>query len=77
MPYVSEAQRRYMNAQRGKKVEAGVVDDFNAASEGLKLPERVKSKKVSGAAPAKKKRRSGKVKAVGTVSRAGTVSRTR
>lgn len=32
MPYASDKQRRYFNAQRGKKVPAAVVDEFNAAS---------------------------------------------
>lgn len=30
MPYVSDKQRKYMHAQRGKKVPAKVVDEFDA-----------------------------------------------
>ena len=41
MPYVSEAQRAYFNANRAKLEAQGVnVDEWNAASEGRKLPKR-------------------------------------
>lgn len=41
MPFVSEAQRRYFNANRGKLEAEGVnVDEWNQASKGMKLPER-------------------------------------
>ena len=41
MPYVSGAQRKYFNANRGKLERQGVsVDEWNAASKGKKLPER-------------------------------------
>ncbi|GIW89622.1 MAG: hypothetical protein KatS3mg109_0054 [Pirellulaceae bacterium] len=41
MPYKSEAQRRFFNANREKLEAQGVdVDEWNAASEGLDLPER-------------------------------------
>lgn len=39
MPYRSEAQRRYFNANREELSEQGVdVDEWNAASRGSKLP---------------------------------------
>lgn len=41
MPYKSLAQERYFNANRDK-LGAKVVDEFNAASRGMKLPARVK-----------------------------------
>jgi hypothetical protein len=50
MPYVSKAQQGYFNAQKGKKVPAAVVDEFNQASKGLTgLPKHVK--KAKKAAP--------------------------
>ena len=43
MPYKSEAQRRYFNANRKKLEAQGVdVDEWNEASKGKKLPKRVK-----------------------------------
>ena len=40
MPYVSDAQRKYFNANRGKLEKEGVnVDEWNKASKGKKLPE--------------------------------------
>lgn len=46
MPYVSDAQRRYFNANREKLEAEGVdVDEWNQASEGKSLPERAKKKK--------------------------------
>jgi hypothetical protein len=44
MPYKSEAQRKYMNANR-KKIGGKVVDEFNKSSKGKKLPKKVKKKK--------------------------------
>ena len=41
MPYKSLAQERYFNANRSK-IGAKVVDEFNAASRGLKLPKKLK-----------------------------------
>lgn len=41
MPYKSVAQEKFFNANR-KKIGAKVVDDFNAASKGKKLPKKVK-----------------------------------
>lgn len=42
MPYVSEAQRRYFHAHRAELEAQGVdVDEWDRASEGLDLPERV------------------------------------
>ncbi len=49
MPYRSEAQRKYFNANRKKLSEQGVdVDHWNKTSKGKKLPER--SKKAAYAA---------------------------
>lgn len=42
MPFVSQAQERYFNANRDKLEKKGVdVDEWNAASKGLKLPKRL------------------------------------
>jgi hypothetical protein len=43
MPYKSDAQRRYFNANRAKLEAEGVdVDEWNESSKGKKLPERAK-----------------------------------
>lgn len=43
MPYKSQAQERYFNANRKKLEREGVdVDEWNAASRGKKLPRRAK-----------------------------------
>ena len=43
MPYKSQAQERFFNANRAKMEAQGVdVDEFNAASKGMKLPPRAK-----------------------------------
>lgn len=49
MPYKSEAQRRYFNANREKLEAEGVdVDEWNESSKGKKLPEKkTKKKKAS------------------------------
>ena len=39
MPYVSDAQRRYFNANRDK-LGGKMVDEFNRASKGKRLPKR-------------------------------------
>ncbi len=45
MPYVSRAQERYFNANRGKLETQGVnVDEWNAASKGMSLPKRASTK---------------------------------
>jgi hypothetical protein len=45
MPYKSDAQRRYFNANRSELEEQGVdVDEWNESSKGKKLPEKVKEK---------------------------------
>lgn len=39
MPYKSDAQRKYFNANRAKLEKQGVdVDEWNSASKGMKLP---------------------------------------
>jgi hypothetical protein len=44
MPFASKAQQGYFNANRAKLEAQGVnVDEWNAASKGLKLPARAKS----------------------------------
>lgn len=46
MPYKSEAQRRFFNANRAELEAQGVsVDEFNEASRGKKLPERKAERK--------------------------------
>lgn len=48
MPYKSQAQRAYFNANREKLEAQGVdVDEYNEASAGMKLPKRVKKKGAS------------------------------
>jgi hypothetical protein len=43
MPYVSKAQEAYFNVNRKKLEAKGVnVDEWNSASKGKKLPDRVK-----------------------------------
>lgn len=42
MPYKSEAQRKFMNAAANRgEIKPSVVDEFNKASKGMKLPEKV------------------------------------
>ena len=44
MPYKSDKQRKYFNANRKKLEEQGVdVDEWNSSSRGLKLPKKVAS----------------------------------
>ncbi len=58
MPYKSLAQERYFNANRAKLEAQGVnVDEFNAASKGMKLPARVKPKGILSFASKKKRKR--------------------
>lgn len=53
MPYVSESQRKYFNANRKRLEAQGVdVDEWNDASRGLKLPKRVKKMSVAQKAAA-------------------------
>ena len=45
MPYKSQAQERYFNANRGKLERQGVnVDEWNRASKGKHLPKKVSKK---------------------------------
>jgi len=47
MPYKSESQRKYMNwATSQGKIKQSVVDEFNEASKGMKLPKKVKFEKL-------------------------------
>lgn len=51
MPYKSDAQRRYFNANRAQLEAQGVdVDEWNDSSRGMKLPERAKKKKTEKSA---------------------------
>lgn len=46
MPYKSEKQRKFFNANRAELEKQGVnVDEWNSASKGKKLPAKVKAKK--------------------------------
>ena len=48
MPYKSEAQRKYFNVNRKKLEAQGVdVDEWNSASKGKKMPERVKESSIA------------------------------
>ncbi len=48
MPFKSLAQERYFNANRGKLAAQGVnVNEWNAASKGLRLPKRAKAPKAT------------------------------
>jgi hypothetical protein len=50
MPYQSEAQRRYFNANKKKLESSGVdVDEWNKSSKGKKLPEYASEKQASTA----------------------------
>ena len=52
MPYKSDAQRRYFNANREELEEQGVdVDEWNESTKGKKLPEKVKEEKKAFVAP--------------------------
>jgi len=52
MPYKSDAQRRYFNANRAELESQGVdVDEWNESSKGKKLPEKVKKEAADGAPP--------------------------
>ncbi len=42
MPYKSLAQERFFNANKAK-IGASVVNEFNSASKGLRLPKKVKT----------------------------------
>lgn len=49
MPYKSKAQEKYFNVNRKKLESQGVnVDEWNSASKGKKLPERIKKSKAAG-----------------------------
>ena len=48
-PYVSDAQRKYFNANRDKLEKQGVdVDEWNQASKGKDLPEHKKKHEFAG-----------------------------
>jgi hypothetical protein len=44
MPYKSKAQEKYFNVNKDK-IGAKTVEEFNKASKGKKLPNKVKKKK--------------------------------
>jgi hypothetical protein len=46
MPYKSNSQRKFFNANKKKLEKEGVdVDEWNTKSKGLKLPKKAKKKK--------------------------------
>lgn len=46
MPYKSESQRKFMNANKDKLKKEGVnVDEWNEKSKGKNLPKKIKAKK--------------------------------
>lgn len=48
MPYKSDAQRKFFNANRKEMEAQGVnVDEYNAASKGMSLPEHVAHMKAT------------------------------
>lgn len=48
MPYKSEAQRRFFHAAEARgEIDPKTVKEYDKASKGKKLPEKVKSKKFS------------------------------
>lgn len=48
MPYVSNAQRKKFHVlEKEGKISPKVVDEYDAATKGMKLPEHVKSKSSS------------------------------
>ena len=50
MPYQSDAQRKFFNANRDKLEKQGVdVDEWNHSSKGIHLPEHVKKHEYSHA----------------------------
>ena len=54
VPFKSQQQRKWMNANRGKLEKQGVnVDEWNQSSKGLNLPEKAPSR--AGKRIAKKK----------------------
>ena len=47
MPFKSEAQRRYFEANRSKLARQGVnVEEWERASKGMKIPERARKKTI-------------------------------
>lgn len=49
MPYVSDAQRKYFNANKNKLEKQGVdVNEWNEASKGMKLPKHSRKSKKTG-----------------------------
>jgi len=60
MPYASDAQRRFFNANRSELESQGVdVDEWNESSKGKDLPERAGKKKKKKKAAALDRRRGG------------------
>jgi hypothetical protein len=48
MPYKSDAQRRYFNANAGDEISESTVDEWNQASKGKKLPEEGQEERGQG-----------------------------
>jgi hypothetical protein len=46
IPFKSESQRKAMNAKASRgEISKKVINEFNSASKGLKLPQKIKKKK--------------------------------
>lgn len=49
MPYKSDKQRRFFHAaEKRGEISSAVVDEWDKASKGKKLPEKAKTKKKKG-----------------------------
>ena len=59
MPYRSKAQERWAHTPEGRKALGNKLAEFDAASKGMKLPERVKPAGILSHAT---KRKRGKIK---------------
>jgi len=61
MPYKSDAQRRYMHAAATRgDISQATVAEFDKASKGKKLPERVSSRSARPSKPKAQPRGSGR-----------------
>lgn len=59
MPYVSDKQRRFFHTDTARKkgITSAMVDEYDSASKGMKLPEYIRRlKKNSGTARSQEKR---------------------
>lgn len=57
MPFKSEAQRKFMNAAAARgEIKPSVVDEFNKASKGMKLPRKIEKNYNGGEVKTKEER---------------------